>query len=107
MTMERETELESAMYTNCLLLGLDPSIIGSNRVRFVELLWQLSLHALREVHRRTYAADVVLNPLRASLTDVAFSHAATLLPVTKLKVTLDVLMEAMEQVIFVALNANL
>lgn len=25
---ERETELESAMYTNCLLLGLDPSIIG-------------------------------------------------------------------------------
>ncbi|GKA33281.1 augmin subunit 6, partial [Tanacetum coccineum] len=46
-------------------------------LRFVELLWQLSLHALREVHRRTYAADVVLNPLRASLTDVAFSHAAT------------------------------
>ncbi|GKC81239.1 augmin subunit 6, partial [Tanacetum coccineum] len=138
MTMERETELESAMYTNCLLLGLDPSIIGSNRVRlfrhsnpklgeqllyfilsslrgpkafdkvvqkiiselesqgalpkshsrlsslakcygprFVELLWQLSLHALREVHRRTYAADVVSNPLSASLTDVAFSHAAT------------------------------
>lgn len=25
---EREVELESAMYTNCLLLGLDPSIIG-------------------------------------------------------------------------------
>jgi len=25
---EREIELESAMYTNCLLLGLDPSIIG-------------------------------------------------------------------------------
>ncbi|GJU49507.1 augmin subunit 6 [Tanacetum coccineum] len=103
MTMEQETELESALYTNCLLLGLDPSIIGSNRVvqkiiselesqgalpkshsrlsslfkcygpRFVELLWQLSLHALREVHRRTYAADVVLNPLPASLTDVA-SH---------------------------------
>ncbi|KAL4577136.1 hypothetical protein LXL04_013239 [Taraxacum kok-saghyz] len=162
---ERETELESAMYTNCLLLGLDPSIIGvganngtprvgsfrhsnpklgeqllyfilsslrgpkdfdkvwpifdstqsrdfrkvvqsiiselesqgalprsNSRVsslatccgpRFVELLWQLSLHALREVHRRTYAADVVSNPLPASLTDVAFSHAATLLPVTK------------------------
>ncbi|GJZ20820.1 augmin subunit 6 [Tanacetum coccineum] len=150
MTMEQETELESAMYTNCLLLGLDPSIIGSNRVglfrlsnpklgeqllyfilsslrgpkafdkvvqkiiselesqgalpkshsrlsslakcygpRFVELLWQLSLHALREVHRRTYAADVVLNPLPASLTDVAFSHAATLLPVTKARIALE------------------
>jgi hypothetical protein len=25
---EREIELESAVYTNCLLLGLDPSIIG-------------------------------------------------------------------------------
>lgn len=25
---EREIELESAMYTNCLLLGLDPVIIG-------------------------------------------------------------------------------
>nr|GEZ12137.1 augmin subunit 6 [Tanacetum cinerariifolium] len=162
---ERETELESAMYTNCLLLGLDPSIIGSNRVglfrhsnpklgeqllyfilsslrgpkdfdkvwpifdstqsrdfrkvvqsiiselesqgalprsnsrvsslatccgpRFVELLWQLSLHALREVHRRTYAADVVSNPLPASLTDVAFSHAATLLPVTKARIALE------------------
>lgn len=51
--------------------------------RFVELLWQLSLHALREVHRRTFSADVSSNPLPASLTDVAFSHAATLLPVTK------------------------
>ncbi|KAK1353390.1 hypothetical protein POM88_052525 [Heracleum sosnowskyi] len=52
--------------------------------RFVELLWQLSLHALREVHRQTFAADVASNPLPASLTDVAFSHASTLLPVTKL-----------------------
>lgn len=172
---EREIELESAMYTNCLLLGLDPSIIGvganngtprvglfrhsnpklgeqllyfilsslrgpiqsakdfdklwpifdsaqsrdfrkvvqniiaeleaqgalprtSSRVsslatccgpRFVELLWQLSLHALREVHRRTYAADVASNPLPASLTDVAFSHAATLLPVTKARIALE------------------
>ncbi|XP_071734961.1 AUGMIN subunit 6 [Rutidosis leptorrhynchoides] len=168
---ERETELESAMYTNCLLLGLDPSIIGvganngtprvglfrhsnpklgeqllyfilsslrgpkdfdkvwpifdstqsrdfrkvvqsiiselesqgalprsNSRVsslatccgpRFVELLWQLSLHALREVHRRTYTADVVSNPLPASLTDVAFSHAATLLPVTKARIALE------------------
>ncbi|XP_059645726.1 AUGMIN subunit 6-like [Cornus florida] len=172
---ERELELESAMYTNCLLLGLDPSIIGigansgaprvglfrhsnpklgeqllyfilsslrgpiqsakdfdkvwpifdsaqsrdfrkvvqsiiselesqgtlprSNaRVsslatccgpRFVELLWQLSLHALREVHRRTFAADVASNPLPASLTDVAFSHAAALLPITKARIALE------------------
>lgn len=25
---EREAELESAMYTNCLLLGLDPAVLG-------------------------------------------------------------------------------
>ncbi|XP_047334195.1 AUGMIN subunit 6 [Impatiens glandulifera] len=172
---EREIELESAMYTNCLLLGLDPSITGigannstprvglfrhsnpklgeqllyfilsslrgpvqsakdfdkvwpifdsaqsrdfrkvvqsiiselesqgalprsNSRVsslatccgpRFVELLWQLSLHALREVHRRTFAADVASNPLPASLTDVAVSHAATLLPVTKARIALE------------------
>ncbi|TYG52636.1 hypothetical protein ES288_D09G043900v1 [Gossypium darwinii] len=172
---EREIELESAMYTNCLLLGLDPSIIGlgasngtprvglfrhsnpklgeqllyfilsslrgpaqsardfdrvwpifdsaqsrdfrkvvqgiiteleaqgalprsNSRVsslatccgpRFVELLWQLSLHALRESHRRNFAADVASNPLPASLTDVAFSHAATLLPVTKARIALE------------------
>uniref|UniRef100_A0A7N0ZZA9 HAUS augmin-like complex subunit 6 N-terminal domain-containing protein n=1 Tax=Kalanchoe fedtschenkoi TaxID=63787 RepID=A0A7N0ZZA9_KALFE len=172
---EREIELESAMYTNCLLLGLDPAVIGvgaangaprvglfrhsnpklgeqllyfvlsslrgpvqsakdfdkvwpifdsaqsrdfrkvvqgiiselesqgalprsNSRVsslatccgpRFVELLWQLSLHALREVHRRTFAADVASNPLPASLTDVAFSHAATLLPVTKARIALE------------------
>ncbi|KAK6913021.1 HAUS augmin-like complex subunit 6, N-terminal, partial [Dillenia turbinata] len=172
---EREVELESAMYTNCLLLGLDPSIIGvggnngtprvglfrhsnpklgeqllyfilsslrgpnqsakdfdkvwpifdsaqsrdfrkvvqgiiselesqgalprsNSRVsslatccgpRFVELLWQLSLHALREVHRRTFASDVASDPLPASLTDVAFSHAASLLPVTKSRIALE------------------
>ncbi|KAJ9152782.1 hypothetical protein P3X46_026307 [Hevea brasiliensis] len=172
---EREIELESAMYTNCLLLGLDPNIIGlgasngtprvglfrhsnpklgeqllyfilsslrgpvqsakdfdkvwpifdsaqsrdfrkvvqgiiselesqgalprsNSRVsslatccgpRFVELLWQLSLHALREVHRRTFATDVASNPLPASLTDVAFQHAATLLPVTKARIALE------------------
>ncbi|XP_065010597.1 AUGMIN subunit 6-like isoform X1 [Musa acuminata AAA Group] len=163
---EREAELESAMYTNCLLLGLDPAIIGgggsprvghfrhsnprlgeqllyfllsalrgpaqsakdfdkvwpifdsaqsrefrkivqgiiselesqgalprsNSRVsslatccgpRFVELLWQLSVHALREVHKRTFAADVASNPLPASLTDVSYLHAAALLPVTK------------------------
>lgn len=56
-------------------------------IRFVELLWQLSLHALREVHRRTYAADVVSNPLPASLTDV--------------------LMKVRAEVIFVALNTNM
>ncbi|MCI38836.1 haus augmin-like complex subunit 6, partial [Trifolium medium] len=50
---------------------------------FVELLWQLSLHALREVHRRTFTSDIASNPLPTPLTDVAFSHAATLLPVTK------------------------
>ncbi|KAK8693288.1 hypothetical protein V6N13_070877 [Hibiscus sabdariffa] len=57
--------------------------------RFVELLWQLSLHALREVHRRTFASDVASNPLPAPLTDVAFSHAATLLPVTKARIALE------------------
>ncbi|GJX69170.1 augmin subunit 6 [Tanacetum coccineum] len=95
MTMEREKELESAMYTNCLLLGLDPSIIGSNRVglfrhsnrKLGEQLLYFILSSLRGPKdfdkERTYAADVVSNPLPASLTDVAFSHAATLLPVTK------------------------
>ncbi|XP_018485242.1 AUGMIN subunit 6 isoform X2 [Raphanus sativus] len=172
---ERELELESAMYTNCLLLGLDPNVIGlgssngtprvglfrhsnpklgeqllyfilsslrgpaqsskdfdkvwpifdsaqsrdfrkvvqgiiselesqgalprsNSRVsslatccgpRFVELLWQLSLHALREVHRRTFPADVASSPLPSSLTDVSFSHAATLLPVTKARIVLE------------------
>ncbi|CAN8272956.1 unnamed protein product [Cochlearia groenlandica] len=172
---ERELELESAMYTNCLLLGLDPNQIGlgssnatprvgsfrhsnpklgeqllyfilsslrgpsqsakdfdkvwpifdsaqsrdfrkvvqgiiseleslgalprsNSRVsslatccgpRFVELLWQLSLHALREVHRRMFPADVASNPLPSSLTDVSFSHAATLLPVTKARIVLE------------------
>ncbi|XP_037439972.1 AUGMIN subunit 6-like isoform X3 [Triticum dicoccoides] len=166
---EREAELEGAMYTNCLLLGLDPVVLGSpagaasprvglfrhsnprlgeqllyfllsslrgpaqsakdfdkvwpifdsaqsrefrkivqciiseleqqgalprsnSRVsslatccgpRFVELLWQLSVYALREVHRRTFAADVASNPLPAALTDVSYLHAAALLPVTK------------------------
>ncbi|GAB4847931.1 AUGMIN subunit 6 [Ancistrocladus abbreviatus] len=57
--------------------------------RFVELLWQLSLHALREVHRRAFLADVSSNPLPASLTDVAFSHAAALLPATKARIALE------------------
>ncbi|XP_044949623.1 AUGMIN subunit 6 isoform X3 [Hordeum vulgare subsp. vulgare] len=172
---EREAELEGAMYTNCLLLGLDPVVFGSpagaasprvglfrhsnprlgeqllyfllsslrgpaqsakdfdkvwpifdsaqsrefrkivqciiseleqqgalprsnSRVsslatccgpRFVELLWQLSVHALREVHRRTFAADVASNPLPAALTDVSYLHAAALLPVTKARIALE------------------
>ncbi|MQM07126.1 hypothetical protein Taro_039960, partial [Colocasia esculenta] len=56
---------------------------------FVELLWQLSVHALREVHRRTFAADVASNPLPASLTDVSYLHAASLLPVTKARIALE------------------
>uniref|UniRef100_A0A7N0TQA3 HAUS augmin-like complex subunit 6 N-terminal domain-containing protein n=1 Tax=Kalanchoe fedtschenkoi TaxID=63787 RepID=A0A7N0TQA3_KALFE len=172
---EREMELESAMYSNCLLLGLDPSVIGigvlngiprvglfrhsnpklgeqllhylisairgpsqsakdfddvwpvfdagqsrvfrkvvlgiiseleekgaipkcSARVsalancygiRFVELLWQLSVHGLREVHRTTFVADVALNPLPAALTDQAISHASALLPVVKARIALE------------------
>ncbi|KAJ1279129.1 hypothetical protein BS78_04G132100 [Paspalum vaginatum] len=171
---EREAELESAMYTNCLLLGLDPAVLGSpsstaarvglfrhsnprlgeqllyfllsslrgpaqsakdfdkvwpifdsaqsrefrkivqgiiseleqqgalprsnSRVsslatccgpRFVELLWQLSVHALREVHRRTFTADVASNPLPTALTDVSYLHAAALLPVTKARIALE------------------
>ncbi|CAM9000408.1 unnamed protein product [Rhodiola kirilowii] len=172
---EREMELESAMYTNCFLLGLDPSVIGigvfngiprvglfrhsnpklgeqllhfllssirgpaqspkdfdsvwpicdagqskdfrkvvlgvineleeqraipkcSARVsalanccgiRFVDLLWQLSVHALREVHRRTLVSDVALNPLPALLTDREISHASALLPVVKAKIALE------------------
>ncbi|KAK8933576.1 hypothetical protein KSP39_PZI015657 [Platanthera zijinensis] len=172
---EREAELESAMYTNCLLLGLDPYICGvsgtggspksgnfrhsnprlgeqllyfllsalrgpvqsakdfdkvwpifdssqsrdfrkivqgiiselesqgalprSNaRVsslatccgsRFVELLWQLSVHALREVHKRTFAADVASSPLPSLLTDASYLNAAALLPVTKARIALE------------------
>ncbi|XP_020574897.1 AUGMIN subunit 6-like [Phalaenopsis equestris] len=172
---DRESELESAMYTNCLLLGLDPAIIGvggaewkngvgyfrhsnprlgekllyfllsslrgpaqsakdfdrvwpisdssqsrdfrkivqgiiseleskgalprsSARVsslatccgpRFVELLWQLSVHALREVYKRTFSTDVSSNPLPASLTDVSYLNAASLLPVTMARIALE------------------
>ncbi|THU46620.1 hypothetical protein C4D60_Mb09t06840 [Musa balbisiana] len=141
---EREAELENAMYTNCLLLGLDPAVLGggprmghfrhsnpkilikfglsstlpslivqgiiselesqgvlprsNSRVsslatccgpRFVELLWQLSVHALREVHKRTFAADVASNPLPPALTDASYQHAAALLPVTKARIALE------------------
>ncbi|CAA7406926.1 unnamed protein product [Spirodela intermedia] len=172
---EREAELEGAMYTNCLLLGLDPAILSvgasgnvprvghfrhsnprlgeqllyfllsalrgpaqsakdfdkvwpifdstqsrdfrkivqgiiselesqgalprsNSRVsslatccglRFVELLWQLSVHALREVHKRIFSADVASNPLPASLTDVSYLHAASLLPITKARIALE------------------
>ena len=52
--------------------------------RFVELLWQLSAHALREVHKRSFPADVSANPLPTSLTEVAqCNHASALLTVTK------------------------
>lgn len=47
------------------------------------------MHALQEVHKQTFAADVASNPLPAPLTDVAFSHAATLLPVTKARIALE------------------
>ncbi|CAL5415495.1 unnamed protein product [Camellia sinensis] len=56
---------------------------------FVELLLQLSLHALWEVHRRTFPVDVASNPLPASLANVSFSHAATLFPVTKSRIALE------------------
>ncbi|KAF6138205.1 hypothetical protein GIB67_011045 [Kingdonia uniflora] len=42
----------------------------------------------RKVHRRTFTADVTSNPLPASLIDVTFSHAAALLPVTKVRIAL-------------------
>lgn len=171
---EREFELEAAMYSNCLLLGLDSSVLGqsggprtglfrhsnprmgemllhfllcalrgpmqsakdfagvwpifdasqsrdfrkivqgiinelesqgalprsNSRVsslatccgqRFVELLWQLSAHALREFHKRTFPADVATKPLPASLTEVATqsSHAPALLAVTKARIALE------------------
>ena len=75
------------MWLKLILAAIDDVICNCGvsyfDCRFVELLWQLSLHALREVHRRTFPADVASNPLPSSLTDVSFSHAATLLPVTK------------------------
>ncbi|BBN11626.1 HAUS augmin-like complex subunit 6 [Marchantia polymorpha subsp. ruderalis] len=171
---EREGEMEAALYSNCLLLGLDAAVLGHNvgarvglfkhsnprvgeallhfllcalrgpslsakdfagvwpifdaaqsrefrrivqslineleaqgalprsnsRVsslatccgqRFVELLWQLSAHALREVHKRSFPTDVAANPLPASLTEVVSqnSHAASLLPVTKARIALE------------------
>ncbi|KAH9301578.1 hypothetical protein KI387_013161 [Taxus chinensis] len=59
--------------------------------RFVELLWQLSTYALREVHKRAFIADVAANPLPASLTEVVnqSSHASTLLAVTKARIALE------------------
>lgn len=171
---EREFELEAAMYSNCLLLGLDSSVLGqsggprtglfrhsnprmgemllhfllcalrgpaqsakdfagvwpifdasqsrdfrkivqgiinelesqgalprsNSRVsslatccgqRFVELLWQLSAHALREFHKRTFPSDVATKPLPVSLTEVATqsSHAPALLAVTKARIALE------------------
>ncbi|KAJ3671676.1 hypothetical protein LUZ60_007755 [Juncus effusus] len=171
---EREAELESAMYTNCLLLGLDPTVLGgggsgspsvglfrhsnpklgeqllyfllsalrgpiqsakdfdkvwpifdsaqsrefrkivqgiiselemqgalprsSSRVsslatccgpRFVELLWQLSVHTLREVYKRMFSSDAASDPLPSALTDFSYLNAAALLPITKARIALE------------------
>ncbi|KAG0579960.1 hypothetical protein KC19_4G138100 [Ceratodon purpureus] len=171
---EREGDVEAALYANCLLLGLDPNMLGpgagmraglfrhsnprlgeallyflmcalrgpnlatkdfagvwpifdaaqsrdfrkvvqglinelesqgalprsNSRVsslatccgqRFVELLWHLSAHALREVHRRTFPSDVAANPLPVSLTELGGpnSRPASLLGVTKARIALE------------------
>lgn len=171
---EREGDVEAALYANCLLLGLDPNVLGpgagmraglfrhsnprlgeallhflmcalrgpnlsakdfagvwpifdaaqsrdfrkvvqglinelesqgalprsNSRVsslatccgqRFVELLWHLSAHALREVHRRTFPADVAANPLPASLTELVGPNTrpASLLGITKARIALE------------------
>ncbi|MCO5564691.1 hypothetical protein L7F22_018358 [Adiantum nelumboides] len=171
---EREVEMEAALYTNCLLLGLDASVLGqggmprsglfrhsnprmgenllhfllsalrgpaqsakdfagvwpifdagqsrdfrkivqnlineleaqgalprsNSRVsslatccgqRFVELLWQLSAHALREVHKRSFPADVLSNPLPSSLTEIVAqsNNASALLTVTKARIAIE------------------
>lgn len=171
---EREVEMEAALYTNCLLLGLDASVLGQGGIprsglfrhsnprmgenllhfllsalrgpaqsmkdfagvwpifdagqsrdfrkivqnlineleaqgalprsnsrvsslatccgqRFVELLWQLSAHALREVHKRSFPADVLSNPLPASLTEIVAqnNHASALLTVTKARIAIE------------------
>ncbi|KAF3334206.1 HAUS augmin-like complex subunit 6 N-terminus [Carex littledalei] len=178
---EREAELESAMYTNCLLLGLDPTVLetasngggvrggasprvgffkhsnpklgeqllyfllsalrgpiqsakdfdkawpiydsaqsrefrkivqgiiselemqgalprSSSRVsslatccgpRFVELLWQLSVHTLREVYKRMFASDATSDPLPSALTDYSYLNAAALLPISKARIALE------------------
>jgi hypothetical protein len=59
--------------------------MGFWNFRFVELLWHLSAHALREVHRRTFPLDVAANPLPASLTELVGPNTrpASLLGVTK------------------------
>jgi hypothetical protein len=51
----------------------------------VELLWQLSALALREVHQRVFPADVAAIPLPAPLAEIMLenSHATALLGVTK------------------------
>ncbi|KAH8953484.1 hypothetical protein BDL97_08G030200 [Sphagnum fallax] len=59
--------------------------------RFVELLWQLSALALREVHQRVFPADVAANPLPAPLAEIMLenSHATALLGVTKARIALE------------------
>ncbi|GKA59522.1 augmin subunit 6 [Tanacetum coccineum] len=82
MTMEQETELESAMYTNCLLLGLDPSIIGSNRVGLFRLsnpkLGEQLLYFILSSLRGPKAFDKVVQKI-----------ITTLLPVTKARIALE------------------
>ena len=57
----------------------------------MELLWQLSAHTLREVHRRTFLADVASNPLPAPLAEIVAydTRAASLLSVTKVYNSLE------------------
>jgi hypothetical protein len=51
--------------------------------RFVELLWQLSVHTLREVYKRMFASDATSDPLPSALTDYSYLNAAALLPISK------------------------
>ena len=61
---EREAELEGAMYTNCLLLGLDPAVLGArignfrhSNPRLGEQLLYFLLSALRGPAQSAKAKD--------------------------------------------------
>jgi len=86
---EREIELESAMYTNCLLLGLDPAIIGvgaSNATPRVghfrhsnpKLGEQLLYFILSSLRGPIQSAKVCLNPLSLLVSFPIWSLALTL-----------------------------
>ncbi|KAF9625366.1 hypothetical protein IFM89_022148 [Coptis chinensis] len=108
------------MYTNCLLLGLDPSILGGTGGRvglfrhsnpklgeqllyFIlsslrhpiqsakdfDKVWPIFDSAQSRDFRKTDVSRRCCFQSPASLTDVAFSHAATLLPVTKARIALE------------------